>query len=148
MSKILALSLLLSMSGFAGDITGIWKLNPQKSKNVGFTQIMKVEKVGNAYRITGEAVAPSGEGRRFDITRICDGKEHPLEGQGIPPGTVETCNPQTLAITSKTSAGRTSQSEVSFSEDGKTHTLNVIHTSADGKAFEQVYVYDRYERQP
>ena len=88
-------------------------------------------------------IDPTGEKRTFEFTRVCDGKEHPLEGIGVPPDTVETSNAQTLSGTSKRAGGPTSEMQISFSPDGKTHTLKVKRTMPDGKKLEESWVYDR-----
>jgi hypothetical protein len=127
------------------DITGSWRLNVEKSKGIRILdQTMKVEKPEeNSYHVKGESTGPSGTKMPFDFTRVCDRKEHPVEGQGAPPGTVESCDPQTLAVITKTPDGRKSEMKVSFSPDGRSHTLNIKRTMGDGKTVEEIAVYDR-----
>ena len=131
---------------FAGDITGTWRLNLQKSpnaKNIS-SQIVKIERSApNKYLVTVESISGSGQKGTSTFTRTCDRKEHPVEGSGIPPGTTEICDPITFAVTSKHNGKLSFDTQLRFAPDGKSHTVTFKGPDANGKVVESIYVFER-----
>lgn len=141
----LATFLAYSVAAFAGDITGNWKLNVEKSTGLDHkSSVVNIEKTdANTYKISVETITAAGEKRSTSYTRICDGKEHPVERAGVRPGLVETCDPKTFNVTAKRAGGNTTVSTVSFSPDGKWQTMTTVTTRPDGEKREHVAVYER-----
>jgi hypothetical protein len=134
----------LTLTLAAADFDGAWKLNISKSKlsNDVASQTMKIEQTGpNSHKTTVDAVLKSGEKRHQEINRICDGKEHPAIGVGLPAGAAEICQ-QIDAVTRKVTQKR----------DGKLLSEFTSSVSSDGKVMtnqrttgnvEEVLVFER-----
>lgn len=141
----LATFLAYSVAAFAHDITGNWKLNVEKSQGLDHkSSVVKIEKAeANTYKISVDTVTAAGEKRSSSYTRICDGKEHPVERANVPSGMVETCDPNTFSYTVRREGGNTTVNTVTFSPDGKTQTMHTVTTRPDGQKREHTAVYER-----
>jgi len=142
----LAPIVLLSVVGFAADLTGTWKMNVNKSKlssDSEFTaSIMKVGKTGtNTYHFSWHDTLRSGKQRRLTDTHICDGKEHPSQSGT---GSMYVCDPDTLKHTFNRDGKPSSEIVLSFSPDGKTHTANRKRFGPGGNTIsEELIVMER-----
>jgi hypothetical protein len=89
---------------------------------------MKIEPNGpNTYHTIIDRVMKSGEKSHTDLNRICNGKENPVTGAGVPAGASEICEqvtPSSIKATQK--------------RDGKTISEFTSTVSADGKALTNV----------
>ena len=137
-------SLLLAASAMAADFSGTWKLDPAKSKpgNDLASETMKIEKTGqNAYHVTLDRVLKSGESRHQEISRTCDGKEHPATGVGFKQeGATEICeflDASTHKVTQKRDGKQVSQFTSTISGDGKVMTNVRSGTGAETLVFER-----------
>jgi len=130
---------------FAGDITGTWRLNLQKSSNANLSsQTVKIARTApDKYQVTVESISGSGQKGTTTFTRTCDRKEHPVEGPGVPPGVTEICDPNTFAVTSKRNGTSYFETHVRFAPDGKSHTVTSKSPAANGKVVEATYVFER-----
>lgn len=124
------------------NFTGTWKLNPEKSKNVPPTtaaQTLTIERSGpNSWRSAVDLVLKSGEKKHAEITRTCDGQEHPI------PNTDETESCELL---------NTGERRFTEKRDGKIIVVVTSSVSTDGRTMtnrakrpgrdESVLVFDR-----
>jgi len=129
----------------AADIAGTWKLNlktsPDPSPNL-VSQTMKLEQAGpNTYRTIIDGVQKSGKTTHYEITRIYDGQERHVEGDGLSAESTEICE--------FTSDGLR---KITMKEKGKTVAVITSSVSADGKTMthtmtndsgKHVAIYDR-----
>src|SRR5436305_1910986 len=144
-SAQLFLLLLMATFGYAQDpmdrLIGTWELNTVKSKPAtdNASTVMKIEKTGpSTVRVNIDRVTKSGEKNSLTFTRLCDGKEYHTEG--LPPGITEICDPTALGVVSKRDSKTFSELQVSFSPDGKSHTVTVKSLNREGKSIERISV--------
>jgi len=144
--------LAMAAIGFGADNTlGTWKFNTAKSKQpAGVSPITSLT-------VTREAaeggVTITAKGERADGSKIgtvttakYDGKEVPVTGEGLTWDTtaIKQVNANTLTEErSKKDAKYHAKVRVVASNDGKTLTVTSKGTSADGKAFTSIAVFDR-----
>ena len=137
---------------FCADNTlGTWKLNPEKSKPpAGQSRITSSTVVREA---SGDGVKVTVQGEREDKSKIdvsytakYDGKEVMVSGSGLPYDTIaiKQVNENTLTdIRSKNGGTYKGTGRFVVSNGGKTATLTTKGTTADGKPFAGVSVYDK-----
>ncbi len=131
---------------FAGDITGTWKLNLEKSqlRNPGKSYLMKIVLTSpNTYRCIFDNVNAKGEKRHVEIVRIADGKEHTAEGVNVAPGSTEIVSPNLTKVVEKRDGKIVGELQVTFSSDGNEHTVVATGTDANGKPYKEVHVFER-----
>ena len=158
--RTLTLCVLLALLGVlsAGIITvsaqatdpriGTWKLNAAKSKyDPGpppQSLTVKVEPAGQGEKVTAEFVNMDGTRATTVYTANFDGKDSPLIGSPIA-NTValKRVNPHTTARTDK-KEGKVIQTLTRVvSQDGKTMTVTVKGTNAQGQVVNNVIVFDK-----
>jgi hypothetical protein len=137
---------------FCADNTlGTWKLNPEKSKPpAGQSRITSSTVVREA---SGDGVKVTIQGEREDKSKIdvsytakYDGKEVMVSGSGLPYDTIaiKQVNENTLTdVRSKKGGTYKGTGRFVVSNGGKTATLTTKGTTADGKPFAGVSVYDK-----
>lgn len=136
---------------FAADPNiGTWKLNLAKSKFADATMapksaVTKIEAAaGGGVTVTVNNVNADGKTVHYTYTAKYDGKDYPVKGDE---------NRDSIAITRKDDfnytvvskkAGKiTSTATVMYSKDGKTRTVTVSGTNAQGQSGTNVQVYDK-----
>jgi hypothetical protein len=125
------------------DFTGVWKLNPAKSKPAnGLTdETMRIEPSGSAYRSTIDSAFSSGEKLHQQILRTYDGKERPATGVGFSArGYTEVCrqlDASTRQVTQKRDGKIVSEINATLSADGK------VMTSIRKGGGDETLVFDR-----
>ena len=137
---------------FCADNTlGTWKLNPEKSKPpAGQSRITSSTVVREA---SGDGVKVTIQGEREDKSKIdvsytakYDDKEVMVSGSGLPYDTIaiKQVNENTLTdVRSKKGGTYKGTGRFVVSNGGKTATLTTKGTTADGKPFAGVSVYDK-----
>lgn len=102
---------------------------------------MKIEKVGAANaKVPIEDTNKAGKKMPLRLfTRICDGAEH---HNVTGPDRSEVCDPVTLAVTFKRDGKQTGTLRISFTPDGKHHTV-VRQGTREGKSIEETLFFDR-----
>src|SRR4029434_6248880 len=154
LGMVLALGLILgagiaSLSAQASDPRiGTWKLNVAKSKYspgpMPQSLTVKVEPAGQGEKVTAEFVNMDGTRATTVYTANFDGKDSPLTGSPIA-NTValKRVNPHTTVRTDK-KEGKVIQTLTRVvSQDGKTMTVTVKGTNAQGQAVNNVLVLDK-----
>jgi len=126
---------------------GTWKLNEAKSKMApGGPKNTTVvyEASGDSVKITLEGVGPDGKATHDEWTGKYDGKDYPVTGNP----TTDTraykkVNDHTLEVAGKKGDKVVLSAKITVSADGKTRTVVVTQTGADGKKSTSTAVYQK-----
>ena len=133
----------------ANSRIGTWHLNVTKSKYspgpAPKSQVLTIEAAGAGEKVTSEMVSATGAKTVSVYTANYDGKPYPITGS-------ETADMVTLkrvdANTSErtdSKAGKTVQTFVRVvSKDGKTMTVTIKGTNAQGQAVNNVVVFEKH----
>jgi len=128
---------------------GTWHLNVAKSKYspgpAPKSQVLKIEAAGEGEKVTSEVVSATGSKTVSVYTANYDGKPYPITGS-------ETSDMVALkrvdANTSErtdTKGGKAVQTLVRVvSKDGKTMTVTIKGTNAQGQAVNNVLVFEKH----
>jgi hypothetical protein len=133
---------------FAADaFMGTWKLNEAKSKlapgAVKNTSVV-YEAAGDSIKVTIEGVDKDGKATHNEWTGKFDGKDYPVAGSSTEDSrAIKKINDRTLEATVKKDGKVTITGRIAVSEDGKTRTVTLHSTDADGKKVTSVLVYDK-----
>jgi hypothetical protein len=129
-------------------LMGIWKLDPAKStftpgpapKSMTITYTPE----GESLKIVVDVVPPTGKPQRWETTAAYDGKGHPLKGNPDADTIVLERIDATKGGSTFTKAGKiTSVHTRTLSADGKTLTIVIKGTTADGKERNDVAVFEK-----
>jgi hypothetical protein len=140
---------LLAVTAFAANdgLMGTWKLNEAKSKmGAGGPKNNTVtyEAAGDSIKVTIDGTAPDGSATHSEWTGKFDGKDYPSTGNpGEDTRSVKQINDRTLHVTSKKGGKLVLTAHVVLSTDGKSRTVTVNGTDAQGKKYKSVAVYDK-----
>jgi hypothetical protein len=146
----LAVSLLAAAACLAADPQmGTWKLNESKSKiAAGTTKNHTVVYSGGMMgkvKITVDGVDKDGKATHNEWTGKFDGKDYAVSGdtsQGDMRSYTKV-NDRTLEMTVKKDGKVTATGRIVIAPDGKSRTVTVNGTTAKGKKFKNVVVYDK-----
>ena len=137
--------MLLAAVATAQDITGIWKLNLEKSKIQNKTiaaETIAIEQTGlSTYKNSLQVTWKSGTVTLQIRNRIFDGQEHPSRGMGFPAGESETCTIEgdgSRHVVQKVEGKVVLEYRSTVSPDGRTMTN--LRKSAMG---EDVFVFEK-----
>ena len=132
----------------ADSSVGTWKLNPQKSKATssnalkGRTEVIEATADGGV-KITRSDKRNSGD-LNYSFTCKYDGKECPVSGALFDTYSQKRVDANTITIEVKKSDGTYHQTgRIVVSKDGKTRTMTVKGTDAEGKQVSATYVFDK-----
>jgi len=128
---------------------GTWKLNLAKSKYTGVqgpkSNINIFEPTPEGMKVTVRIVSAEGKENSTERIEIYDGVPHPMKGAG--PGgaavSVKRIDPYTVE------GDQLANGKVSFhfirtvSKDGKTMTVKVKGTLAQGQTYDEIRVFDK-----
>jgi|SRR5712691_11411819 len=144
----LALSLITTAACFAANPhMGTWKLNEAKSKmppGMGKNTMVTYAEQKDKIKVTVDGVDKDGKPTHSDWVGKFDGKAYPVEGN-LPYNSVayKVVNDRTNDITA-TKDGKTVWSgKITVAADGKSRTVTINGTDADGKKFKGKAVYDK-----
>jgi hypothetical protein len=142
-----ALSAALSLAA-ADPAIGTWKLNVAKSTyNPGpapKSATMAYEASGDGVKRTGQTVAADGQTTSFSYTAQYDGKDYPISNNpNADTIALKRINEYTSEATLKKGGKMTTTARRVVSKDGKTLTLTLKGTNAQGQAVNNVSVYER-----
>jgi hypothetical protein len=127
--------------------TGSWKLNVAKSKYspgpAPKSQTLKIEAAGQGEKVTSEITTATGT-RVITYTANYDGKDYPLTGS-------ETADTVSLKQISARTSERTDKKGGKVmqtyrrvvSQDGKTMTVTIKGTNAQGQAMSNVAIFEK-----
>jgi hypothetical protein len=140
---------IVRLSAQAGDPRlGTWKLNVAQSKfSPGpppQSLTVTVEAAGKGEKVTAEFVNADGSRTSSEYTANFDGKDYPLTGSQIADTvSLKRINARTTVRTDK-KGGKVAQTlRRVVSQDGKTMTVTVKGTNAQGQAVNNVDVFDK-----
>ena len=133
---------------FAADVNmGTWKLNEAKSKiNPGAPKntMVVIAAAGDSMKVTVDGIGADGKPAHNEWTGKFDGKDYPITGDpAADMRAYKPVNDHTLALTEKNGGKVTNTGRVVVSADGKTRTVNVSRTDANGKKMSTTFVYDK-----
>lgn len=126
---------------------GTWKLNEAKSKiPTGATKNTTVtyEAAGEMIKVTVDGVDAAGKATHSEWTGKFDGKDYPVTGEANSDArSYKAVDKSTLDFASKKAGKTTLSGRIVLSADGKSRTVTVTTTDADGKKLEITAVYDK-----
>jgi hypothetical protein len=131
----------------ADGFIGTWKLNEAKSKlrpGVPKNTTVVYEAAGDNVKITVEGTDSDGQATHSEWTGKFDSKDYPVTGDPTSDmRSYKKVNESTLTFTAKKDGKTTLTGRVVISADGKTRTVNVTATDANGKKVTGTAVYDK-----
>jgi ABC-type transport system substrate-binding protein len=148
-TKFMTGLLLLACSLVAADpAVGTWKLNISKSKfSPGpppQSATVTYEETAHGIKRTGEAVNAEGNKTSFDYTAQYDGKDYPVNGnRNADTISLKRVNDRTVESTLKKDGKVVTTVRRVVSPDGKTMTLTITGTNAQGQKVNNVQVFDK-----
>jgi hypothetical protein len=146
--SIAAVCLAAAAVCFAADaFTDTWKLNASKSKapaGVQRNETVTYEEVGDSVKVTLDGIGADGKPAHDVWTGKYDGKDYPVTGNpNNDARSYKKIDDHTLEITGKKDGQVVLTARVTVSADGKTRTVVVTQTGADGKKATSTAVYDK-----
>jgi hypothetical protein len=144
----LAISFLEAAACLAADPhVGTWKLNEAKSKitagTTKFTSVTFKDMFGNI-KTTQDGISGDGKPIHVEWSGKFDGKDYPVTGSPDSDTRSYTkVNDRTLHVTVKKNGQVTATAHTVVAADGKSRTATVTGTTAKGKKFKNVAVYDK-----
>ena len=132
----------------AADVNiGSWKLNEAKSKispGAPKNTMVVIAAAGDSMKVTVDGIGADGKPAHNEWTGKFDGKDYPITGDpAADMRAYKPVNDHTLALTEKEGGKTTNTGRVVVSADGKTRTVTVSGTDANGKKMSVTFVYDK-----
>jgi hypothetical protein len=126
---------------------GTWKLNEAKSKitpgTTKFTTVTFKNMFGNI-KVTSDGTDGSGKPIHVEWSGKFDGKDYPVTGDpNSDTRAYRKVDDRTLEVTVKKGGKVTVRTRTAVSADGKSRTSDVSGTTANGKKFKNVAVFDK-----
>ena len=140
---------IVSVSAQASDPRiGTWKLNVAKSKfspgPAPRSNTMKIEGSGQGEKVTTEGVNAEGGPTATQYTANFDGKDSPITGsQNVDTVSLKRIDARTTERTNKKDGKVTVVLTSVVSQDGKTMTVTVKGTNAQGQTVNNVAVWEK-----
>jgi len=125
---------------------GTWILNEGKSKITGNAKNTKVvyEAAGDSIKVTVDGVDKDSKAIHNEWTGKFDGKDYPLTGDATADTrSYKKTGARTLALDNKKGGKTTLTGKITIAADGKSRTVAVSGTDADGKKVSNTFVYDK-----
>ena len=147
---VMALALSFTAAGAcfaANPHLGTWKLNEAKSKfapGMGKNTTVTYEAQKDKMKVTVDGVDKDGKRTHGVWVGQADGKAYKTKGNlAWDAAAYKVVNDHTYGITTMKGGKVFSNGETTVSADGKTRTVTVNGTDADGKKFKAKTVYDK-----
>ena len=147
------MTLVLSLVGAAACFAaspqiGTWKLNEAKSKLVpGMgknTTVVYTEEKGNKIKVTVDGVDKDGKPTHGVWVGKWDGKAYPSKGNmSWDSAAYKVVNDRTNEITTMKNGKVVWSGKITVAKDGKSRTVTINGTDANGKKFKAKAVYDK-----
>ena len=126
---------------------GTWKLNEAKSKiaaGTGMNNTVVYEAAGDSIKVTIDGKAADGTATHSAWTGKFDGKDYPSTGNpNEDMRSVKQIDDHTLHVVSKKGGKVILTAHVVVAADGKSRTVTVNGTDAQGKKYKSTAVYDK-----
>jgi hypothetical protein len=151
-TKMIVLALVLGLAAasecFAQDVhMGTWKLNVAKSQlpnGVGRNHTVVYEAAGDQIKCTVDGTNPDGTATHNEWTGKFDGADYAVTGDPqADMRAYKVANPNTLDLTEKKGGKVVLTGKIVVAPDGKSRTLTISGTTAQGRKFKQIAVYDK-----
>ena len=144
----LALCLVATAVCFAANLhMGTWKLNEAKSKiapGTGKNTTVVYEAMGNDIKVTVDGTGADGQPTHNEWTGKFNGKFYAVTGDPTSDmRSYKVLNSHTMLLTIKKDGKVTITGRIVVSANGKTRTVTTMGTTAQGKKFRSVAVYDK-----
>lgn len=145
---VLAAGLSILSAQGADPRVGSWQLNVAKSKYTPGpapkSQTLKIEAAGKAEKVTSETVSATGDKTTTEYTAEYDGKPHTLKGSATADMVTLTRVDSHTTERVDTKGGKTTATyHRVVSKDGKTMTVTIKGTNAQGQATSNVVVFEK-----
>jgi hypothetical protein len=131
----------------ANPTLGAWKLNEAKSKmapGMPKNLTVKYEAAGDSIKGTIDGVDGMGKPTHNEWTGKFDGKDYPVTGDPTSDTrAIKEVDDHHYELTVKKDGKVTMTGKAVISADGKSRSVTVSGTSADGKKVESTAVYDK-----
>ena len=133
----------------ADNSLGNWKLNLEKSVyNPGPPAVKSLSATRQAWEDGVKAIStgelPNGDSINSSYTAKYDGKDYPVTGAPWDTVAIKQVDANTFTSASKKTGGTySSTSRTEISKDGNTMTIASKGTNAEGKAFDNLLVFDK-----
>jgi hypothetical protein len=132
---------------FASPQIGTWKLNESKSKlspDAPRHNTVIYTAVGNGVKVTVDGTDKSGRAIHNEWTGKFDGKDYPVTGDPSSDSrSYKEVDAHTVELTLKKNGNVVGTGRIVVSTDGKSRSVNIVGTNADGKKFTSLSVYDK-----
>jgi hypothetical protein len=143
-----AVCLIAVAVSFAGNPNiGVWKLNEAKSKfppNAVKNNTVAYEADGDSIKVTVDGVDAAGKPIHNEWTGKFDGKQYPLTGDPTADTrSYKMVDEHTTELTNKKDGKVTLSGRIVISADGKSRTITVSGTDAEGKKLKYSAAYDK-----
>ena len=126
---------------------GTWKLNETKSKfsaEATKNHTVVYETVGENVKITADGTDKDGKSTHNEWTGKFDGKDYPVTGDpNSDTRSYKKVDAHTLEMTAKKDGKVTVSGRLVVSADGKSRTVTIKGTDAEGKSFKNKAVFDK-----
>jgi len=126
---------------------GTWKLNEAKSKigaGAPKNHTVVYTAVGDKVKITVDGTGADGKPIHSEWTGSFDGKDYPVTANAQEDSRSYTkVNDRTLKFAGKKGGKTVMTGEVVVAADGKSRSVSVSGTNADGKKYSSTTVYDK-----
>ncbi len=144
----LALGIMSTAVCFASPQVGTWKLNEAKSTlapGMAKNDMVVYEAMGADMRITVDGIGVDGKPTHNVWLGKFDGKDYPVTGDDAigDARSYKTTDANTLDMIIKNDGKVTATGQIVLSADGKTRTVTLSRTDAQGKKVSNTAVYDR-----
>ena len=144
----LALCFLAGAACFASDTQmGTWKLNESKSKipaGVPKNNTVVYAAAGDSIKVTIDGTAADGTATHNEWTGKFDGKDYPSTGNPAEDTrSIKQIDDRTLHVISKKGGKVVLTAHVVVAADGKSRTVTVNGTAAQGKKYTRTEVFDK-----
>ena len=141
---------LFALTVYAADNPnlGTWNLNEGKSKipaGAGKNTTVVYSDAGNGMiKVTTDGVDGSGKPAHSEWTGKFDGKPYPVTGtDGVDSRSYTAKGDRVLEIENMKGGKSVGKGKIEVAKDGKTRTVDIDGTGADGKKYKAKYEYDK-----
>jgi len=137
----------LAMYAAENPNMGTWKLNEAKSKipaGAAKNTTVVYSADGDNVKVTTDGVDGKGQPAHSEWVGKFDGKDYPVTGgsDGVT-RSYKVINERTMDITGKANGKENLHGKIEVAKDGKSRTVDVESTGADGKKMKSKGVYDK-----
>ena len=146
-AAILALSLVAGAICFGSPQMGTWKLNEAKSKldpSMGKNSTVTYDPAGDKIKVTVDGTDAQGKPTHNEWMGKFDGKHYPVTGDpSSDQRSYKQVNDHTMDIMTRKGGKLVATGQIVVAADGKSRTIKISGTTAKGKKFHSMGVYDR-----